>query len=170
MKILRSTFLLLLCFLVLPFNMLNTAAASSLLQYPLFNLNNNHAQSLDASATGKILLINFFAADCVWCERQFKALNLLQQHCGASVSIAVVGVGAGSINNFRNKLKSHQITLPAYIADKKFLAAIGDVPFTPYSLIFNEHSEYLEKINGYMDAEKLQRLLMQYQPALNCKI
>ncbi|WP_196138630.1 redoxin domain-containing protein [Aliikangiella sp. G2MR2-5] len=104
---------------------------------------------------GKPLLLSFYEDKCRWCLRQIKAYNRLNEK--SRMQFVMAGIG-DSNRLLRLWAKRARPEIPILKASQKLLELIGDVPATPYTLIFDSRGRFVTKVTGYMDEDKLELL------------
>lgn len=110
---------------------------------------------------GKVVLMSFFEPDCPWCYRQMKVLNRLQAQCGDHLQPLSVGVN-GDVLRLRKEVRRAKVQYPALSATPSLMNVVGDVPATPWTLIFGPQGQLLGTLQGYIRLEKMQKLFADY--------
>ncbi len=127
----------------------------SLLDFELKSLEAPETHHLERYAGAPVLMV-FFKPDCSWCFRQVRAFNTYMETC----NVTPIAVG---VNGDRRALKKAVRTLrpnfPAYQASAGLLAALGEVPATPFTLVSQPDGEFATWLRGYIPLERLSREL-----------
>lgn len=131
-------------------------AYSAVAEIELPRLLNGGTVSL-ADYQDKVVFITFFEPDCPWCYRQMKVLNRVASECGHHLQPVAVGIN-GDAHSLRHELRRAKVSFPTAKATPELLQLVGAVPATPWTLIFRPPDQFLGKLQGYMEFEKIQAL------------
>jgi thioredoxin-related protein len=137
----------------------NGSAASALHQFKLKPLAQDELLSLGDYA-GAPLLLSFFEPACSWCVRQLRELVKLQHSSKQRLQIVALGIHGEkpALERVlaRSGARGH---LTAAVASPALLSAIGDIPATPYLLLFDAAGKLDSKHRGYLPLPQLQKAL-----------
>lgn len=89
-----------------------------------------------------------FQPNCPWCKKQGSILAHIQQHCGDSLNLLMLG-DKGRYMVLKRELRHLPATIPAYQTNPAFLRAIGGVKASPTLLFIDSAGELLAKKRGF---------------------
>lgn len=112
---------------------------------------------------GQVLLLSFFEPDCKWCYRQMKVFNQVSKQCNESLQPLSVGVHGDKLS-LRQEVRRAKVEYPAVMGTTEFQQYFGDVPATPWTLIFDQHSQLLGKWQGYIRFQQISSLFPEFCP------
>ena len=127
---------------------------------PLYktHLEKGENNSLAEDSKGLPTITMLFQPKCSWCKKQGKTLAEAFKQCKSSINIRLVGV-KGNIRELRKEFKHYHQSIPAYVADHKFLRAIGGYEASPTTLIYNEENQLITKKRGFIPHNNLSEAL-----------
>lgn len=99
-----------------------------------------------------------FQPDCSWCKKQGQALAKAFEQCQNSINITLVGVN-GNTRELKREVNHYPHDIPAYVADRKFLRAIGGFQASPTILIYDTHEQLITKKRGFIPFNNLSKAL-----------
>jgi len=99
-----------------------------------------------------------FQPDCSWCKKQGKALTEAFKQCKSSVNITLVGA-KGNVRELKKELKHYHPSIPAFVADRKFLRVIGGYQASPTTLIYDDKGQLITKKRGFIPYDNLSKAL-----------
>ena len=122
---------------------------------PLRNDQNVH-QLL--SKNNKPTVVMIFQPDCSWCKKQGEVLSQFKTEFGQSINFSLVGT-KGRAQQLKRELKHYDKSLPAYLANKRFLRKIGGFEASPTLLIFDQSGALLGKRRGFIESGRLKSVV-----------
>ncbi|KGJ91542.1 hypothetical protein [Colwellia psychrerythraea] len=136
--------------------LLATVILFSEVQATPFSLKSLNAHGVENSREDNDLatIVMIYQPNCSWCKKQGKTLSIAFKQCRHSVNIALVGT-KGNARQLKKELKHYHKDLPAFIADRKFLRAVGGYQASPTTLIFTAQGDLIMKKRGFIAQEKL---------------
>lgn len=140
---------------------LHILADIDLHQYSLRPLQAGNSRSY-TELRGQVDLLLLFEPECVWCVRQTRVVNALQQDCPAFAA-AGIGVNASrrsllkSVQQLRPEFSTFQISVPLQ-------RDLGEVPGTPLMIYLDQQGMFKTYSRGYLPRERLEPLLMRLNP------
>ncbi|HCO59884.1 MAG TPA: hypothetical protein DIT58_06780 [Porticoccaceae bacterium] len=137
-------------------------AVASLEQLQLPSLTDNTTVSM-TDFRGKVLLLSFFEPDCPWCYRQMKVFNQTQAQCNEQLQPLSVGI-RGTDQKLRPELRRAKVSYPAVRGTPLLLRLVGEIPATPWTLIFDPQGQLLGTWRGYMKFKQVQSLFPEFCP------
>ncbi|NMP31132.1 thioredoxin family protein [Thalassotalea sp. M1531] len=103
---------------------------------------------------GMATVTMIYQPDCSWCKKQGQTLAKAFEQCSNSINVALVGT-KGSKRVLKKELKHYHQDIPAFIADRKFLRAIGGYQASPTTLIYDANGQLIANKRGFIAKEKL---------------
>ena len=140
--------------------MLSVITLSLSAQAMPFSLKPLKAEKTQVSSVSNSLatVTMIYQPGCSWCKKQGKSLAKAFEQCQGSINIALVGT-KGSARQLRKELKHYHQSMPAFIADRKFLRTIGGYQASPTTLVYDNQGKLLTKKRGFIAPEKLAKAL-----------
>lgn len=114
--------------------------------------------AISKNATTRPTLTMLFQPDCSWCKKQGQALAKASEQCKDSINITIVGV-KGSVRELKREISHYHYDIPAYVADRKFLTAIGGYQASPTTLIYDSNGKIIIKKRGFIPFDSLSKAL-----------
>ena len=105
----------------------------------------------------KVLLVSFFEPECPWCHRQMKVFNRVLTECSNLLQPLSVGIN-GSEQKLRPELRRAKVKYAAVKGTPELLKLTGEIPATPWTLIFGPKGQLLGTWQGYLKFEQIQEI------------
>ena len=128
----------------------NTEYQLKLLSAPLAV---EHVQQ-SSETKGKVAIAMVYQPDCKWCKKQGLWLAKANAQCSESIDIVLIG-NNGSKRQLKRELKHFAGDIPAFLANRKLLTALGGIEASPTTLVFDSAGQLLAKRRGYVDNQQL---------------
>lgn len=122
-------------------------------QFKLKSLS-NHVQPSQGDSLDKVSIAMVYQPECKWCKKQGKWLAKALEQCSESIDIILIG-NNGKKQQLKRELKHFHDEIPAYLANRKLLTAIGGVEASPTTLVFNQLGKLIAKKRGFVSDSKL---------------
>jgi len=115
-------------------------------------------ERLLADASGKVVLINFFASWCPPCREELPALMRLRTRY-RSDQVVFVGLSVDqSMDDLKRFLASAPLNYPVYVADPQIAHAFG-VRSIPHTTVYNKAGVLVGNQPGLLEERDLRRVL-----------
>ncbi|MGM0411876.1 MAG: TlpA family protein disulfide reductase [Pseudomonadota bacterium] len=122
--------------------------AAELPALALPDLRDGERRDLRSLARGPALVV-LFEPRCPWCVRQLRAVDRLTTACPEAIRAVGVGIH-GDRPGYRRVLRAAEVELPAVGGSEGLVAAVGEVPATPWTLFVNEEDRVTHRLRGYV--------------------
>lgn len=99
-----------------------------------------------------------FQPNCSWCKKQGQSLAKAFKQCANSINIAFVGV-KGNVRELKREINHYHHGIPAFVADRQFLHAIGGFQASPTTIIYDGKGQIITKKRGFIPFDNLSKAL-----------
>tara|TARA_B110000438_G_C15338303_1_gene446782 strand:- start:125 stop:553 length:429 start_codon:yes stop_codon:yes gene_type:complete len=115
--------------------------------------------SIDVTAPGKLLVINYWAVWCAPCRKEIPELNELAAHHVDTLDVLGVNFDGSQGETLRSEITKLGIQFPSFIRDPRVTWGLEPVSILPETLIISPDGTLLHRLIGPQTLSSIEALL-----------
>lgn len=115
--------------------------------------------SINVTAPGKVLVINYWAVWCSPCRKEIPELNELAAHHAKTLSVLGVNFDGSQDDRLAQEVSKLNIQFPNLIADPRLVWGLEPVSVLPETLIISPEGLLLHRLVGPQTIASIEALL-----------
>lgn len=115
--------------------------------------------SINVTAPGKVLVINYWAVWCSPCRKEIPELNELAAHHANTLSVLGVNFDGSQDDRLAQEVSKLNIQFPNLIADPRLVWGLEPVSVLPETLIISPEGLLLHRLVGPQTIASIEALL-----------
>jgi|TARA_B100000768_G_scaffold36295_1_gene34970 thiol-disulfide isomerase/thioredoxin len=115
--------------------------------------------SIDVTAPGKLLVINYWAVWCAPCRKEIPELNELAAHHVDKLDVLGVNFDGSQGETLRSEITKLGIQFPSFIRDPRVTWGLEPVSILPETLIISPDGTLLHRLIGPQTLSSIEALL-----------
>lgn len=132
---------------------------SSAYSNSVVEVNSNNLFSIIANSKGKVLVVNFWASWCPYCQKETKELTNLRKEYNSD-KLEILGVSFDSSKgNFSDFLIKYKINYPCYLASDPSISMMFNVFGIPATIVYDRDGRVAKQFSGYVEYGQLKKII-----------